>query len=427
MTAISQPAPVGLGSTALPRLLQTRLRSLGDHLGRFGPAPSHPTDLIGEVERSGLRGRGGAGFPTAIKLAAVASRRRAIVVANGTEGEPASTKDKTLMAVAPHLVFDGAVLAAQAVGASEVILCVERSATMAIEVLNAAIAERSNARLDSVAIRLAATPWRYLAGEDSALVHWLNGGEAKPTLTPPRPFERGVTGRPTLVDNVETLAHIALIARFGAGWFRALGTATDPGTTLLTLSGALRQPGVYEAPLGAPLNDVLEVAGGSVTELGAVLIGGYFGTWVPAAVAAEVDLSVESLGRAGAGLGCGVLAALPLGACGLVESARIARWLADQSAGQCGPCVFGLDAIASAMEVLVRGDVNGGAEYQLGRWLGMVKGRGACRHPDGAARFVQSSLRVFADEIALHRRRGPCRPTAGYWLPVPRTEGSGWR
>jgi NADH:ubiquinone oxidoreductase subunit F (NADH-binding) len=426
MTAISQPAPSGLASGALPRLLQTpQLRTLAGHLDRFGPPPSHPADLIGEVERSGLRGRGGAGFPTAVKLAAVASRRRTIVVANGTEGEPASAKDKTLLAVAPHLVYDGAVLAAHAVGAQQVFLCVERSATSTLEVLEAALVERRNARIDTVEIRLAATPSRYVAGEESALVHWLNGGEAKPTLIPPRPFERGVTGRPTLVDNVETLAHLALIARYGADWFRALGTVTDPGTMLLTLSGAVGRPGVYEAPLGAPLRDVLGAAGGSIGDLGAVLVGGYFGTWIPAAMAAEVDLSVESLGRVGAGLGCGVLAGLPLGACGLVESARVARWLADQSAGQCGPCVFGLDAIASAMDVLVRGDVNGQAEHQLGRWLGMVKGRGACRHPDGAARFVASSLSVFADEIALHRRRGPCRPTAGHWLPVPRT--GGWR
>jgi NADH:ubiquinone oxidoreductase subunit F (NADH-binding) len=425
MTA-NRPVSVGLAPRRLPRLLQSPVSgTLVGHIDRFGSSPAHPTDLIGEVERSGLRGRGGAGFPTAVKLAAVASRRRSIVVANGTEGEPASSKDKTLLTVAPHLVLDGAVIAADAVGAREIVLCVERSATRALEVIESALAERRHAHIDPVEIRVAATPSRYVAGEESALVHWLNGGEAKPTAIPPRPFERGVAGRPTLVDNVETLAHIALIARYGASWFRALGTPTDPGTTLLTVSGAVSRPGVYEAPLGVPLTSVLDAAGGTITGLGAVLVGGYFGTWIPSGAAAEVDLSVESLGRAGASLGCGVLAALPLGACGLEESARVARWLADQSAGQCGPCVFGLDAIASAMDVLVRGDASGQAEQQLHRWLGMVSGRGACRHPDGAARFVQSSLSVFADEIIRHRHRGPCRPTAGHWLPLTRT--AGWR
>ena len=422
LTAGTAMAGARLPARVLPRVLPVPpATALPAHLERYGPLPAGGADLIAEADRSGLRGRGGAGFPTAVKLAAVARGRHGVVVANGTEGEPASAKDKTLLVAAPHLVLDGAVVAAAAVGAREIVVCVDRAAGRVLAAVRAALAERH----DPVPIRVEASPTRYVAGEESALVHWLNGGEAKPTFTPPRPYEKGVGGRPTLVDNVETLAHLALIARFGAGWWRSLGTADDPGTTLLTLSGGLSRPGVYEVPLGVPLAAVLDAAGRPPGQVAPVLVGGYFGTWIPGGMVAAVDLGASSLRAAGASLGCGVLVSLPPEVCGLAESARVARWLAGQSAGQCGPCVHGLDSIAAAMEALVRGDVDGRAQWHLERWLGMVAGRGACRHPDGAARFVQSSLAVFADEIARHRRRGPCHPTRAPLLPVPAT--AGWR
>ena len=416
-SAMTDALPVRAGT--LPRLLfNPPARALAAHVERFGPLPTRPADLIDAVARAGLRGRGGAGFPTAIKLDAVARRSRAVVVANGTEGEPTSAKDKTLLTLAPHLVLDGAVMAAQAVGAQRVIVCVERSSAAAIDALHGALAERGDARLDRVPLELALTPNRYVGGEESALVHWLNGGDAKPTFVPPRPFERGVGGRPTLVDNVETLAHLALIGRYGAAWWRSVGTAEDPGSALVSVSGAVARPVVCEVPLGTPLTDVLRAAGGSLGSVRAVLVGGYFGTWIPADAIDGVRLGVDSLARAGASLGCGALVVLPAEACGLWEVARVTRWLASQSAGQCGPCVFGLPAIADAMDALVSADRSDHAERQLVRWLGMVKGRGACKHPDGAARFVESSLRVFAGEIARHRGQGPCPPGVPV-LPVP--------
>jgi NADH:ubiquinone oxidoreductase subunit F (NADH-binding) len=156
-----------------------------------------------------------------------------------------------------------------------------------------------------------------------------------------------------------------------------------------------------------------------------VLIGGYFGSWIPGPDVDGIDLGESSLRRAGASLGCGVVVALPPGVCGLAESARVTRWLAGQNAGQCGPCVHGLDAIASAMEALVRGDVDGRAARYLERWLPMVRGRGACHLPDGVVRFVDSTLRVFAADVADHRRRGPCAPTRVPLLPLAPTPG--WR
>jgi NADH:ubiquinone oxidoreductase subunit F (NADH-binding) len=262
-----------------------------------------------------------------------------------------------------------------------------------------------------------------VAGEETALVHWLNGGDAKPTLVPPRPFERGVRGRPTLVQNVETLAHLALVARFGAEWFRRIGATGDPGTRVVTVGGAVNRPGVYEVASGVPLRDALTAAG-VYGPPPAVLVGGYFGTWLDSGQVELARLDADSMPVLGASPGSGVIWALPEGVCGLAESTRVAHWYADQSAGQCGPCANGLPAIASAFQALVAGSHGAEAAAAVDRWTQMVVGRGACRHPDGATRFVASALRVFAGEVDLHRQHGPCsasrRPGV---LPVPRGDG----
>ncbi len=410
---------------SLPRLLAGAAGpGLDAHFRRWGPVPAGGPVLFDEVERAGLRGRGGAGFSTATKLRSVAAARRSIVVANGTEGEPASGKDKALLVGSPHLVLDGLSLAAESVGAGEAIICVDRAATAAIKSVTAALAERDHAEADRVPIRVETTPTGYLTGEESALVRWLNGGEAKPTFVPPRPFERGVGNRPTLVNNVETLAHLAVIARFGADWYRSLGTVDDPGTALVTLTGDVARPGVYEVPLGVPLSTVLGAAGSS-REPQAVLIGGYCGAWIPGQVAAKVTLDSASLGRVGASMGCGAISVIGPATCGLREVAAIAAWMAGQSAAQCGPCLNGLPSIALALDALAAGDRGHRWEKQLRRWLDLVEGRGACHHPDGTARMVRSALSTFAHEIDNHRRHAAC-PAHPTVLPIPNL-GGGWR
>ncbi|MCU1426611.1 MAG: hypothetical protein JWL83_611 [Actinomycetia bacterium] len=412
----------------LPRLLPARpLRTIAGHVEHYGPVPQRTDALILEIERSGLKGHGGAGFPTGVKMQAVAQRRgSSVVVANGTEGEPASAKDKTLLSIAPHLVLDGAVLAGTAVGAREVVVCVDRAFPQIAEIVAAAIDERAARAVDPLPIRMEQAPHRYIAGEESALVAWLNGGDAKPGFVPPRPFEKGVGGRPTLVQNVETLAHVALIARFGAAWFRSLGTKADPGSALVTCTGGFARTGVSEIPLGISMPALFRATGTEISQVQAVLIGGYFGTWLPPDALDSVRLGSASLRTQDASFGCGVLFALPKDRCGLAESAHVTRWLADQNAGQCGPCVNGLDAIARAMAALVKGDRKGDAARHLDRWIDMVKGRGACKLPDGTARFVESSVRVFADEIRRHKRNGPCSAcSAAPLFPLPRV--GGWR
>lgn len=407
----------------LPRLL-SGLRSdrplpLDDHLRLHGPLPH--LDLISALEASGLRGRGGGSFPTGAKLRAVAGQPgRPVVVVNGTEAEPISGKDKLLMRHLPHLVLDGAVATAQVLGAREVIVVIDKRAAAERAIVEHAIQIRSKRRLDGkIELRLATSPGGFVAGEETAVVNLLNGRAAKPTFKPPLPFDRGVGGAPTLVQNVETLGHIALIARHGSGWFREVGTAEEPGTALLSVSGAVGRPEVYEIAFGTPLVQLLADAGGVRGEPQAFLVGGYFGSWVPATRARKLLLSDSSLQQHGAAIGAGALAVLPASACGLVETARIARYLATESVGQCGPCVHGLDAIADALENLASSATHGVMPPRLERWLEQVQGRGACRHPDGTARFVASALEAFSGELEQHLH-GRCSRHRGTEAPLLR-------
>jgi NADH:ubiquinone oxidoreductase subunit F (NADH-binding) len=412
-------------TATLPRLLlgidpQSAL-SLEDHLAVHGPMPvldagtrkrlrrqeSPGGALVAEIERAGLRGRGGASFPAASKLRAVmAAAGKPIVVVNATEGEPASAKDRLLLQSLPHLVLDGAVLAAKAIGAEEAIVCVcETNADL--HSVQRAIGERRCLR-EGVQLRFSVVPNGYISGQESALVHHLNGGPALPTFAPPMPFQRGVQGRPTLVCNAETLAHLAMIARQGAEWYRQLGTPSQPGSTLLTLSGPVARPGVYEIEHGACLSSLIDAAGGLSSTVRAVLIGGYAGTWIDVRAMHGVALSDEHLAPFGASVGAGVIALLSAEACPVAETARLTRWLADQSAGQCGPCVNGLQAIASTLAQVASATAGAGAAQNLARLIALTHGRGACRHPDGAVRLVQSATQVFGEELSDHAAHGSC-------------------
>jgi NADH:ubiquinone oxidoreductase subunit F (NADH-binding) len=411
------------GPPGLPRLLAgvssaDAHSTLDEHLRVYGQLPpAGAIDLPALVEASGLQGRGGAGFPTARKLRAVAARRgRPVVVANGTEGEPISGKDKVLVRYLPHLVLDGAAAAAQALGAREAIVAVSRADREGLDALSAAIAERGGGLDKRVRLRAVAVPEGFVAGEETALVQYLNRGVAKPTFTPPLPFERGVGKAPTLVQNVETLAQLALIARFGPEWFRAVGTADEPGSALVTISGSVAEPGVYEVALGTPLRELVAQAAGVTERVRAFLVGGFFGSWLGEREAADASLLEADLRPRGARLGARAIVVLPASACGICETARAMRYLADSSAGQCGPCVYGLDAIARSFERLsARQRLD--ERNQLKRWIEQVRGRGACSHPDGAAGFATSALEVFAHEAEQHLR-GRCEAKRQV-LPTP--------
>ena len=386
---------------------------LAAHHARLGPLPrfTDPSDLIATLEASGLLGRGGAGFPVGRKWRALADRRdgRAVVVANGAEGEPASAKDRVLMAHRPHLVIDGAVLAAQAVGADEIIFYVGGEHAVAVATMARAIDERrSDVRH---LMRLVPAPVGYVAGEASAAVHYINSADARPTTTPPRMSEQGVAGRPTLVQNVESLAYAALIARFGDAWYRSTGRLESRGTALVTVTGAVREQGVREIELGMTLGDVVAAAGGLTGGIQAVVLGGYFGTWARSRDAWNLPLDPVEMRAHGLTFGCGMVGLLPTDVCGVAATAEIMAFLAKESAGQCGPCVFGLRAIGHATTRISHGVADAGELDDILRWTSVIAGRGACKHPDGATQLMSSALEVFGDDFVSHARTGRCSLT----------------
>jgi NADH:ubiquinone oxidoreductase subunit F (NADH-binding) len=454
--AISQPTitldpPVNAPqeTPTLPRLL-AGIRPdgplmLSEHLALHGPLPrvrpggrrrgrEQAGAFVEELERSGLVGRGGAGFPAATKMRAVAAGKgRAIVVANGTEGEPASMKDRTLMQTLPHMIIDGGVIAAEAVGADELIIAVCESSQESIDAVALAIEERGEDAQHSPKVQLARIPAHYSAGQETALVNFLGGGPSLPTFTPPRVFEQGIGKRPTLVNNVETLAHIALISRHGSRWFRQLGTPSQPGSTLVTLSGAVAHPGVYEIETGASLTSLIEAGGGPTARMRGALFGGYGGSWVAGEYLRGIALSNEHLAPHGASLGAGVVHLLSEDACPVAETARVARWMHGQSARQCGPCIHGLDALAETLEQIAAGGAPAKAGQRISRLASLTARRGACGHPDGTVKMILSGVEAFDTEFADHARHGHCEqcsrapelplPDRPLNMPTPRGKG----
>jgi NADH:ubiquinone oxidoreductase subunit F (NADH-binding) len=256
-------------------------------------------------------------------------------------------------------------------------------------------------------------PDRFIAGEESALVRWMGSGASLPAFRPDKGVPLRVGRQPALVHNAETLAHIAMIARTGPDAFRAHGLVEDPGTCLVTISGGVENPGVVEVDRGTPLIDIARRANPHDSPQ-ALLVGGYGGAWV-GPEHFTTPYSSLSLRAVGSSAGVGVVIVLGPDSCGLMETARIAHYLAGQSAGQCGPCVYGLPAIADDMSRLARGTVDVALRARLDRRLQEVNGRGACRHPDGAVQLVRSALGVFADDVRVHADGAPCshcdRPT----------------
>ncbi|MDH6123744.1 NADH-quinone oxidoreductase subunit NuoF family protein [Kitasatospora sp. GP82] len=429
-TALELPQVRPLGPARLTAGLDRRRRlDLGAHTHVHGPLPHFEREgLLALADRIGLRGRGGAGFPFARKAraalaAADRTDARLVVVVNGTEGEPPSVKDRMLLARAPHLVLDGACLAAAAFGAEELVIGVAAGGPGEISI-PAALAERPDLPCPA---RTVCLPERFVAGESGALIRGVNG---LPVLPPPlkaRAADGGTGGvrrRPTLLSNAETWAQLAVAARLGPDAYIAVGTIAEPGTVLLTVNRPAADPLVVEVSAGTRLGPVLDSCG--VTAGEGVLVGGYHGAWLHPRDAVDAPLSRAGLDGLGGTLGAGAIVALPADTCPVGEIARVAAWLAAESAGQCGPCKRGLPDAAEALAALAAGA--GAAESdaleEVRRAVTAAQGRGACAHPDGTARFVLSALDVFARDVAAHASGPGCgRPVRGA-LPLPRAEGA---
>jgi NADH:ubiquinone oxidoreductase subunit F (NADH-binding) len=302
-------------------------------------------------------------------------------------------------------------LAAEAVAAARAVLYISRAHDDAALAMTAALAERGSD--PAVSVTLVRAPHRYVAGEETAAIAHLNGGAAKPTMVPPRPYERGVDGRPTVVQNIETLAHAALIARQGADAYRRAGSTGASGTALVTIAGAIHAPGVYELAGGSTIAAAVSAGGGATATVAAVLVGGYFGRWVAAEEAWDLRLGVDIP------MGSGALAIFPQGRCGVTQTAALVAFLARESARQCGPCEHGLASLAATTGELAAGRAKPGDAERLQRWIAQIAGRGACHHPDGALVLLGSALRVFAGDVATHLRRGRCDRDPATLLPAP--------
>ncbi len=392
-------------------------QDLDAHRAVFGVRRSAAGDaaeaLLAAIDEVHLTGRGGGHFPTAVKWRSVlAHGLGATVVVNGAEGEPGSAKDAVLLQTRPHLVLDGLVAAMEAMGSTDGVVWLHDGAWASARSISRALAERATAGLADPPIRVVLAPDRYLSGEATGIIRTLEGGPTLPRFVedPARPWSEGA--RSVLVNNAETMARVGLLVTGSAATYRP--------TSLLTVVSAGHRV-VLEVGPATTLGEVVDRAWSSPDGRPpqALLLGGYGGSWVSWDVARELHVDADELRRHGLSVGAGLVGPLPATACGLEESARLVRYLAGQSARQCGPCVFGLVAVADLASDLSAGRLTPSGRRRLGRFMGEISGRGACRHPDGALRMLASALTVFGDDVHRHRRGRTCDAPTFAVLPVP--------
>lgn len=392
------PRPVHYLGSSPGTLTELEPESWRAHRHNVGERPScgdpaTAAALLERLDEAALTGRGGGHFPTARKLSAARAGGAGLVVANGAEGEPLSRKDTALLELRPHLVLDGLACVAEVVGAQSAVVWLHEGGHAARGAVTRALAERGG-HAKEPAMRVAYGPDHYLTGESSAVLSGVSGGQ-------PVPAFRRAPGTSGLVHNVETLARIGLLARGVAAAETVLVSASHNGAIV-----------VLELPGQCAIADAVTAASGSAP-VQAVLTGGYGGSWISWSHARRLPLAEASLRARGLSLGAGILHALPAGMCGLARAAAITSTLAAASARQCGPCLHGLAAMASSMSALARGGRRRGGEVaRLESFVAAVRGRGACHHPDGAARMVASALHVFQDDVQAHLR-GRCLHGSG--------------
>jgi len=406
-TQQTTPVAVATSPRCTPRLLGEQRGQACEDLAAYrrfgGYRPlAVAEELLNEIESSGLLGRGGAAFPVAVKLRAVRDNgclaAGAVVVANGEEGEPASIKDRWLLRNRPHMILDGLRLAAAVVGADRAYVYV--SDTESAGSVQTALGELDSQTLGGITVELRTVQPGYVAGEETAAVRAINGGPAKPTDKPPRPFEAGVGGQPTLVSNVETLANLPYLQSHGSGAFRSQGTPLSPGTFLATITGAGRPAVLYELPHGLPFTELLTLHEISPDQVRGALMGGYFAGFLNQGVL-ESSLDHETMRRLGSGLGCGAISVIT-DDCPVAVAASVLSYFDRENAGQCGSCFNGTAAMAAVAGALRDGVATKEDLDRLRRWSVMLRGRGACATLDAATNVAASLLDQFPGEVATH-------------------------
>jgi len=381
-----------------------------------------PADVIEIVAASGLRGRGGAGFPTGTKWRSVADAASDAggchMVCNAAEGEPATAKDRALLDRNPFAVIEGLAIGMHAIGADGAYIGVKKQFAHAVERLTAA----RDAAVDSgwpgaERIRIVPGPDEYLFGEESAMLEVFEGKLPLPRILPP--YQTGLFAtmtepNPTAVNNVETLSHVAAILRDGADWFREVGTTESPGTMVFTVVGDVARPGVYELPLGTPARElIVDLAG--ATDVLAIYAGTSNSVITPDVL--DLPLDFDSFAEAGTGLGSGGFAVYDTSRDIVQVCAALARFLAIESCGQCLACKLGTAEISDRLDALVRGDGTPADIAEIRRRTETVTDQNRCYLPVGAALLVRSTLDTFADDVEAHVGRAT---DPGVAVPVPK-------
>lgn len=390
-------------------IMPTETLGLQEHLNLLGsPEPyfhsiHHIKKHLAQVE---IHGRGGASFPLSRKIAAYESLGdKPIIVANGSESELLSKKDAALLTRFPHLVIDGLVILGSALGAKTGYVHIKSGNALVEQAVKQALLDRKGADPVSIELSIANSLGGYPAGVESAVISSIQGDGGKPIYLPMRPIVRGVKKRPTLVSNVETLAQLALLTRFGSNWFGEISEDGDAGTRLLTITDVLGMSCVVEVAVGTRISDLLYAINVEPHSANCALVGGYFGQVVDLKTLITARVSLKSIRNLGLSLGAGVIALSQN--CPISETASILGYLASQSSGQCGPCYRGLPELAKLWSDLEHGKFHPRLIERVGEVGDQIIGRGGCAMPDGAVLLARSTLRLFGGEVEVHRS-GDC-------------------
>jgi NADH:ubiquinone oxidoreductase subunit F (NADH-binding) len=380
-----------------------------------------PEDVIKEISNAGLRGRGGAGFPTGKKwsFARECAEQPHYLVMNGGEDEPGSKKDRVLMETLPHLVIEGVILAAYATGASKAYLYINANYEPAIKSITDALAEAKGVGYwgenilgsdFSLDIEITPAPHNYVAGEDTAALEVIEGKKPWPRQKPPFPVTVGLFGKPTAVNNVETLANVPPIVLHGAEWYRAFGTAESSGTMIFSLNEDVNRPGIYELPFGTPLRYLIEECGGGMKG------GKKIKAIMPAAPSSaflapdkiDTPLDHSSMREAGSALGCGVVHLVAEGSCIVEEVLKISEFFTAESCGQCPACRMETNTLTSLLKKVQQGQGGQPILEQFGKILAFNKSKGFCNLIAMPGPPIESALKLFPDDFQAHLATGKC-------------------
>jgi NADH-quinone oxidoreductase subunit F len=380
-----------------------------------------PEEIIQEISDAGLRGRGGAGFPTGKKwsLTRECAEQPRYLIMNGGEDEPGSKKDRLLMENLPHLVIEGLVIGAYAVGASKAYLYINANYEAAIKSITDALAEAkaagywgesvlgSSFNLD---IELIPAPQNYVAGEDTAALEVIEGKKAWPREKPPFPVTVGLFGKPTAVNNVETFANAAPIILHGAEWYRKFGTPESPGTMIFSLNDDVNRPGIYELPFGTPMRYLIEECGDGIkgdNKIKAIMPAAPSSAYLPADKI-DTPLDHSAMRDAGSALGCGVVHLVGERTCIVEDVLKISEFFTAESCGQCPACRMETSTLTALLKKVQHGQGTPGLLEQFGKVLAFNKGKGFCTLIAMPGPPIESALKLFPRDFEAHLATGKC-------------------